>query len=91
MVAPQHLPLPDQVQASLTAQERDNIVQYSEDAEQEHEFDKYLFDDFLTDVEPHMLRHDTPDARNRYILQQIELDRERLIREAIMSINNKQA
>jgi len=92
------LPTRDELEAALDKE----TLSLETKGEQPHEFDKYLFDDFLTQMDPlinHPLDHLGKRGLQRggrslllntlrvnYILQDIEQDRRRIIRNAIESM-----
>lgn len=62
-------------------------IDLDEKGEQDGEFDEYIFKDFLKEIKDEMEKVKmTEEERYKYILQDIEKDRERILKEAIDSI-----
>jgi hypothetical protein len=80
--APEKLPSDEQLQNEIS--ENDLNIEYDDPPPLKDEFQAYLFEEFLNDMQPEITkRYMTENERTRYILQDIERNREEIIRKAI--------
>lgn len=62
----------------------DPIMQiYDDESEQEGEFEPYIFEEFLKEIEPQIPKYSEKE-KTKIILHEIERDREEIIRNALL-------